>query len=376
MLNSHYLYWSGNMGLAFLISAISVGIAIPQIITISFKKKLFDVPDERKIHKGVVPRLGGVLFKPAILFAITVVLGFDLIKDQTGLLQVFCSDPLPMICGLCALMLLYFVGVADDLVGVRYRSKFIVQILCGVLIVSSGLYINNLDGLCAIGSLPFIVGGIVTVFAIVFIVNSINLIDGIDGLASGISMVALLYFGIMFFISGSYDYALISFASLGALASFFIYNVFGKVEKKKKIFMGDTGSLTLGLLLSFLSIKLSTCNMFEGSSNNLFVLAFSPLIIPCFDVVRVYLHRIKNHKSPFLPDKNHIHHKFLAIGMSSRNAMIVIILSSLCFTAGNILLSFVMNINIIFLIDIVIYTMGNILLTKKIEHRIVNYTLN
>lgn len=164
-----------------------------------------------------------------------------------------------------------------------------------------------------------------------------------------------------------YVYAMLAFATLGVLVPFFYYNVFGNAEHGQKIFMGDTGSLTIGMMLCFLSLKLAMCDPDDDTGNiHPMVLAFSPLLVPCCDVVRVYLHRVRNGKNPFLPDKNHIHHKLLALGIKQRNAMIVIVSVSTIFVLLNILLSLYLNVNWIVLGDILIWTLANIRLTKSI----------
>ena len=128
---------------------------------------------------------------------------------------------------------------------------------------------------------------------------------------------------------GEYVYSLIAFATLGAVVQFFYYNVFGKAEKQRKIFMGDTGALTIGILLCFLALKLCSHNAVDMQGINPLVVASAPLIVPCFDVVRVFMGRIRRGNNPFLPDKTHIHHKLMAIGMTPRLTMITIILCSI-----------------------------------------------
>ena len=209
-----------------------------------------------------------------------------------------------------------------------------------------------------------------TIFVTVFIINAINLIDGIDGLASGLCSIAFLFYGLTFIWFHQYLYAMLAFATLGVLIPFYYYNVFGNAEKGRKIFMGDTGSLTIGIMLCFLSIKVSHLSATVSPHHfNPFVMAFAPLLVPCFDVVRVYLHRVRNGKNPFLPDKNHIHHKLLAIGMRQRTAMVFIVLTSTVLTFLNILLSAYINSNLLLCMDIVLWTTANIFLTKKI-HRL------
>lgn len=360
--------WIINVSLVFVLCVFLAGIVIPQILLIAFRRKLFDVPDERKIHQGAVPRLGGIAFKPVIFFSVFLLLGIDMMVGHTEVLSEIGKDAQPLFFGFCSIIVLYLVGIADDLIGVKYRAKFFVQVLCGVMLIAGGVYLDDLNGVLGVHELPAWIGYLLTVLATVFIINAINLIDGIDGLASGLCSIACLFYGVIFFLFEKYIYSMLAFATLGVLMPFFYYNVFGKVEHHKKIFMGDTGSLTIGMMLCFLSIRLVQCGADEGGKIlNPMILAFSPLIIPCFDVVRVYLHRVRNGKNPFLPDKNHIHHKLIAIGMKQRTVMILIIAVSLLFTLGNILLSKYIEINLLLVIDIAIWTLVNIGLSRRIK---------
>lgn len=237
------------------------------------------------------------------------------------------------------------------------------------MIIAGEMYIDNLHGLLGIHGLPVWIGYPLTVLVIVFIINSINLIDGIDGLASGLCGVATLFYGVVFFLLHEYIYAILSFATLGVLVPFFYYNVFGDANKQKKIFMGDTGSLTIGMILCILCLRLLQCSTTEASAElpNILVLAYSPLLIPCLDVVRVYLHRVRNGKNPFLPDKNHIHHKLLALGMRQRMAMVSIVLVSILFSLCNIFISKYINVTLLVLINVLIWTLLNVWLTYRIK---------
>ena len=362
-------FWVVNSLFVFALSVFCAGVLIPQILLISFRKRLFDVPDERKIHQGVVPRLGGIAFKPVVFFSVALALGISMLLGDGQFLDKVGNESRPLAFGFCTIMMLYLVGMADDLIGIRYRAKFAIQIICGVLVIAGGLWINDLHGLLFIHTLPEWIGYPITLFAVVFIINAINLIDGIDGLASGLCGVAMLFYGLVFFIIGEYIYALLAFATLGVLVPFFYYNVFGDPAKKNKIFMGDTGSLTIGMMTCILSLKLLDGVPVNPSMQqpNAFFLAYSPLIIPCFDVVRVYLHRVRNGKNPFLPDKNHIHHKMLAVGMRQRTVMIAIVLVSVCFTLCNILLSRYINVTLLLILNIFIWTLGNLWLTRRIH---------
>lgn len=363
------VFWTVNSILVCIVCVLFAGVLIPQILLISFRKGLFDVPDKRKIHQGVVPRLGGIAFKPVVFFSVSLLLGTCQLLGYGYMLAGMITESRPLFFGFCSIMLLYLVGMADDLIGIRYRAKFTAQAVCGLMVIAGGLWIDNLHGMFLIHSLPSWAGCPLTMLAVVSIINAVNLIDGIDGLASGLCGVAVLFYGVMFLTANEYIYALLSFATLGVLMPFFYYNVFGDARRGRKIFMGDTGSLTIGMMLCILSLKVCRCFPEETPAGqpNVLALAYSPLIIPCFDVVRVYLHRVRNGRNPFLPDRNHIHHKLLAVGMRQRAAMVTIISISLLFTLCNILLSQYVDITLLLLADIAVWTAANIWLTDRIR---------
>lgn len=364
-------FWTINIISVFFISCIFAGILIPQILLVAFRRKLFDDIDERKIHRGVVPRLGGIAFIPVVFFSITLIIGIDLLTGHNELMSDMGCNVLQLAFSSCALIVIYLVGVADDLIGIRYRAKFIVQIFCGLLLAFSGLRIENLYGFLGISHLPFWIGVLLTIFLVVFITNAINLIDGVDGLASGLSGVALTFYGFIFYNINQYTYSLLAFATLGTIVPFFYYNVFGKAEKSKKIFMGDTGSLTIGIMLSILSIKLSMENVSAVLDNaNGMVFAFAPLMVPCLDVIRVFFHRIRYRKNPFMPDKNHIHHKLLNTGMNSYTTMLVIILFAVLVGVIDIWVSAYIDVNLLLVLNVLLYFTINIILTKYIRKRI------
>lgn len=352
----------------FICDMVVTGLIIPQILLIAFRKKLFDEPDPRKIHQGAVPRLGGIAFFPAMLFSILFVLGIvTMAEGFMGEYEVPVNfRAISMIT--CAVTILYLIGMADDLIGVKYRAKFLTQILAGLFLFVGGVIMDNFHGFLWINQLPLFIQILFTVILTVFITNAINLIDGIDGLASGLSSLAFIFYGILFYAYGLQYYSILCFAALGTLVPFFYYNVFGSANRHKKIFMGDTGALTIGLLLSACSLRL--CMISDSADGvNPAVAAFAPLLIPCFDVVRVYLRRLRRRKNPFLPDKTHIHHKLLALGIPQRVAMPMILI----FGAGLILLNYwlgsIINITFMFLIDLAIWVGANILLTRLIRRR-------
>lgn len=363
-------FWIYTDIAVFIIALLLTGIIIPQILLIAFRRKLFDEVDERKIHKGVVPRLGGIAFLPAIIFSICLVLAVEMSLGFTDVHEIFGGIAQSILYLMCAEMLIFLVGIADDLIGVRYKAKFIAQIICAVFLCAAGSYLHNLGGMFWINEIPAWFGWCVSGFIVVYLVNAINLIDGIDGLASGLSGIALIFYGILLTISHQWVLALLAWAQFGTLVPFFYYNVFGNQKKQKKIFMGDTGALTLGIILSF--IALSITNIDSGiitDHYNKLVLAFSPLIIPAFDVIRVYFHRIRHHRNPFLPDKCHIHHKLLALGFTQRTSLCLILLSAVAFMLVNILLSPYVSATFLLIADLFIWVSANYLMTLTIRKK-------
>ncbi len=357
---------------AFLVSVFLGRIIIPNILIISLRKRLFDQPDGRKVHNRPIPRLGGVTFFPVIVFTFAVVTALRVMVNNISY-EVFTPT---MACEflflIAGLTLLYIIGIADDLVGVRYRKKFLVQIISASLFPVAGLYINNFYDLFGINFIPAYIGYPLTVLLVVFITNAINLIDGIDGLASGLSMVALVIFGVIFMHYSLWNFAILAFICVGVIVPFFAYNVFGNADKGRKIFMGDTGSLTLGYIISFFVIKY--CMYVPGEDMQAYgspvVVAFSVLLVPCLDVVRVVLKRARMGHPLFMPDKNHIHHKFLDMGFTPRKALITIQLMSAAFCAFSFVAVRYMDNTLVFVIDVVVWTLLNIWFNKIINKRL------
>ena len=334
--------------------AVSLGmVIIPRILVISHKKRLYDVPDARKVHTMPVPRLGGLSFFPVILMSMFLVIGFRLYfwdVNVSGLSFNMLYEYLFLFVGMT---LLYLVGVCDDLVGVGYRYKFAVQIAAAFLLVLSGNWFDSFGGLFGIYSVPVWVGVPFTVFIVVYITNAINLIDGIDGLASGLCCIALSVLSVIFFLRGQYVYALLAICTLGILMPFWCYNVFGNANRGHKLFMGDAGSLTLGYVISFLIIHMSVTNEVSPTlSNPYMVIAFSTVLVPLLDVIRVVLHRLREHKNPFLPDKNHFHNKLLRTGMRVRMVMVCIIAISAFFILLNSSLAWRVDITYLFFLNL------------------------
>lgn len=358
--------------LAFIISLIIGLIAIPNIVIIAKAKRLLDKPSSRKVHVDAVPRLGGISFFPSAMIAFCFALGiryyfdFELPLEREG---VFLTEFLFFIAGI---FMLYIIGLADDIVGVGFRQKFFVQIVSASLLILAGLGIDSFEGLFLLNDPGEFITSTFTIISVVLVINAFNLIDGVDGLCSGISVIVLSTFGGWFAYIGEYVYAMMAFSMIGVVVTFFLYNVLGR---RLKIFMGDTGSLTLGFMIAFLGLKFVS---FDTSTYPDTIYLVSPLtllggvlFVPLFDTMRVFLSRIMKGKSPFHADKTHIHHKLLALGFSHLQSTSILLISTVCFLLLTILLSQVLglNINIVFLINILVSVFINFMLNKLSARR-------
>jgi len=282
--------------LAFLVGFILVVLAIPPVIRVAHAKHLFDPVNERKIHNKVVPQLGGVAI--FIAFCITTIIVTDGIRFDE--LKYFIASTIIM----------FFIGLKDDLMDISAKKKLIVQLLAAYILVGMGdVRFTSLYGVFGIHEIGIFGSTLISVFTVVVIVNAFNLIDGIDGLASGLAILASVLLGIWFFMAGFIAYAIMSFALVGSLTGFFIFNVFGI---KNKLFMGDTGSLIVGLLIAGLIISFNELNssLSQGfpAVNASPVISFALIIVPLIDTLRVMSIRIRDKRSPFSADKKHIHH--------------------------------------------------------------------
>jgi len=348
---------------AFLISMTCGFIAIPLILNYCKEKNLYDIPNARKIHTNNVPRLGGISFMPSMILSFIIALFILSSQFHEQKMEINLWSLYFMI----SLIMVYSVGIIDDLIGLSANIKFVVQILAASLLPIAGLYINNLYGLFGIYEIPFWVGAPLTVFTIVFIDNAMNLIDGIDGLCASLSVLALVGFLLSFWREGLYIYCILIAGLTGVLIPYLYFNILGKAEKNLKIFMGDSGSLTLGFILGFLFVKYTMDNRaVMPFCEDRMAIALSFLIVPTFDVVRVVIHRLKMKQPIFDADKNHIHHKLMHAGLSMHQALISIILLALGLLAINIIFYPIIGITFIFLLDIAMYSVFHIVLNTFI----------
>ena len=350
---------------AFLTSFIFAMVIIPWILSVAYKYFLYDIPDERKMHSKPVPRLGGISFFHCIIFS--VLFTYVIFHLFAGTTDRYSASSCFF---LCALLLVYVGGLKDDMIGMRTHYKLLLQFAAALLVVFSGVYINHFYGLFGIEAIAPWIGMPLSVLAIIFIINAMNLIDGIDGLSSGISMIALLVYGVLFLMHDVWYYAVLAFSTIGVLCVFFYYNVFGSIKKKRKLFMGDSGSMMLGLILSFLAIQyMHDVPDFIKPADNVLVVALTPLLIPALDVLRVILLRLRRHKNIFSADCCHIHHKMLDVGLSQSMALIFLLGLTAGFCMINFTLMLFLNTLTIFMIDLVLWTVGNIYLSHLIHKK-------
>lgn len=327
--------------LAFLLAAVIVYKSIPAIIRVAKLKHLYDEPDEeRKVSKEIVPTLGGM----------AIFLGFII----SVVLSSFRMEFLELRYIVVALVIMLFVGLKDDILYISPKSKLIGQIMVSfILVVFANVRFTSLHGLFGLEEINYWVSVPLSMFAITVLTNSLNLIDGIDGLCSGIGFTAASLFALLFYLNDEIEFTLVGMALAGSLFSFFIYNVFGV---KNKIFMGDTGSLLIGFVLSIMTIKF---NEIPFTDHRIFEVvevigvSLAIMIVPILDTLRVFSLRIARGKSPFSADRIHTHHQLLDLGLTHFQASLIYILYNILFFAYTMVLQHYLD-NYVLLIVLVI----------------------
>ena len=282
------------------VSFIITFLGIPVVLQVAEKKKLYDIPDERKLHTRLIASLGGVaIFGGFMLAALLSIQG-----QENYEFQYFFA----------AAMVIFFLGLKDDLMILSATKKFIGQIIAAsILIHLGGIRLDSMYGLFGFEQVPEGFGLALSYLTIIVVINSFNLIDGVDGLAASLGILTMLVFGSYFFAVNMQAYALLSFSMAGSLVAFMIFN-----HHPAKIFMGDSGSLMIGLVNAILVIKF--INVAHEPSVAIPITAsvsigFAILIVPLLDTLRVFSVRIINGRSPFTPDRNHVHHLLLDRGL-------------------------------------------------------------
>lgn len=275
-------------------------LAIPVVMQIAEQKKLYDIPDERKVHTHTVTSLGGVgIFGGFLLAALLSIQGY--LNPE---FQYFFA----------AALVIFFLGLKDDLIVLSASKKFVGQVVAASIIIHlGGIKLDSMHGLFGFDQLPEAFSFALTYLTIIVIINSFNLIDGIDGLAGSLGVLTMLVFGTYFYMVGYQAYALLAYSLGGSLIAFLIFN-----HHPAKIFMGDSGSLMIGLVNSILVIKFINVASDPAIAipiESTVAIGFSIMIVPLLDTLRVFAIRISKGSSPFTPDRNHIHHLLLNWGL-------------------------------------------------------------
>lgn len=305
-----------NVIIATILSFVITYFAIPVLIRVAELKHLYDEPDERKSHKVRIPTLGGLGFFAGFILASAVC--------------VPAKETFPLQYLLAAFFVIFFVGMKDDLVGLSPVKKLVGQLVAAFAIIYLGnLHISNMYGFLGMGELPYHFSLLLTYFTFIVVINAFNLIDGIDGLAGSIGLVVSAVLGAYFLFAHEMLYAVMGFSLAAGLAAFLIYNV-----SPARIFMGDTGSLLVGLVNATLIVKfIDVAGNPAGVMplQSVPAIAFAVLIVPLFDTLRVFTIRMARGRSPFTADRHHIHHYMLALGLSHRQATGVAVASNIGF---------------------------------------------
>ncbi|MFB3390051.1 MraY family glycosyltransferase [Flavobacterium sp. LAR06] len=286
----------------------------PVIIYLCYIKKLSKLPEKRSSHIFKTPTLGGI----GIFF------GFALTLSFIGSILVKYMVIKTLLDLMAALLILFFTGIKDDLLVISPLNKLASQLLAAsVVIIFSDIRISSFDGILGIYELPYVVSISFTFFVFILVINAYNLIDGIDGLAGTVALIIFIFFGFYFLINQQFRQVLVSFSLIGSLIAFLKFNV----SRTRKIFMGDTGTMVIGFIIIYQSVRFLTVNRtlgipFSLSNGPVFILAL--LSLPVTDTLRVFIIRIRNGKNPFKPDRNHLHHYFLDSGFTHIKSTIVI----------------------------------------------------
>ncbi len=317
--------------IVFVISLLGTMICIRSVIAVAREKHLFDEPsEERKIHIYKTPNLGGVGMYCAFLFAAALVI-------PTNLVPYFNSF-------VAASLIIFAIGLKDDLVGLGPTKKFLAQIAAaGIIAFLGDIRFTSFHGLFGVGEISYPLSILITVLINIFIYNALNLIDGIDGLAGCLGLLASMTYAVCFYLTGNWGDCMLAIAFSGTLIGFLYYNI-----SPAKTFMGDTGSLFIGFMLSIFCVRFVEQNRL---STSLFkaapAIALSIIIIPVVDTVRVFMFRIIRGRSPFVADSNHLHHRFINMGFTHMQTTLILLGTSGLFIAAALLLQGIGNAQLI-----------------------------
>ena len=318
-----------NIIFALITAFLITYLAIPKVIFFAEKLRLLDEGGIRASHQGSVPVFGGIAIFSGIIFSL-----------------LFWADIENIQYLLVSILIVFFVGVIDDLLGLSPFKKLVGQVMATLVIIFLGdLQIDNMHGVLGVYDLPIWIGTLFTIFVVIVITNGFNLIDGVDGLAGGIGVISSFSFGVIALLLGQSDMAIVAFTLMGALLGFLKYNLY-----PAKIFMGDTGSLVVGMILSILAINSIHHGLVTETiklPNKGPLLAIAILSIPLFDSLKVFVARIIKGRHPLSPGREHIHHSLLNLGFGHKTtSSILCIFSVLIIGMSYFLLDVNVNIGI------------------------------
>lgn len=331
--------------LTFLTAFIVVLFSTPSLIKVAILKRLFDEPtEERKLHKRVIPTIGGIIIFAGTFFSFVLWFPSDnLLNIDVGnsnylknalALEVTKSALSDFKYILATVLVLFFVGVKDDIIGTAPIKRLTAHVIVALIIVlMADIRIKSMHGIFDIHEIPYWSSIFISLFSIIVIINAFNFIDGLDGLAAGIGCIAAGIFGTWFYLSNDIVMSLLAFSLAGSLFAFLFFNF-----SPAAIFMGDSGSTTIGLMLSVLALKaIETPNaevsdtIISEVQRPIFVMAI--LSYPLIDTLRIFVYRTVKGVSPFEADRNHIHHTLLDTGMSHRSATLTLYTANLLIIA-------------------------------------------
>ncbi len=333
--------------LALITSFALTYLAIPSIINIAEKKNLMDEPGDRGSHSKKIPTLGGIGIFGGVLFSIVLWTPFNLFQDLQYIL--------------CAFIIIFLIGAKDDILPIDPFKKLAGQVFAGALIVfKANIRLTSLYGIFGLYEINYWVSVALSIFTILVIINSFNLIDGINGLSGSISTLIALVLGVWFLLVDHLEFAIIAFAMAGSVIAFLKYNI-----TPAKIFMGDTGALFVGLICSILAIKFIELHQVEADSIYAFksapAVAIGILILPLFDTLRVFTIRIIRGRSPMSADRNHIHHLLLDTGFSHMQATAILIVVNLFYIFIVVKYQDLGNLNLLLLLILIAVLLTSIL---------------
>jgi UDP-GlcNAc:undecaprenyl-phosphate/decaprenyl-phosphate GlcNAc-1-phosphate transferase len=322
--------------LGFITSFSLTYLLIPNIIKVAKEKHLYDVPDARRAHQEPIPRLGGIAIFAGVVLSVTLWTPFQVFADLQYIL--------------CAMVVIFLIGFRDDITSLSPAFKFLGQLFAAcILVFKANIKLTSLYGILGVYEIPDLAASLLSIFTILVIINSFNLIDGINGLSGSIAVLITSTLGVWFLLTDHLEIAVLAFSLTASIIAFLKYNF-----TPARIFMGDTGSLLIGMVCSILTIKFIELHRLEPDSIFAFqavpAVAVGILILPLFDTLRVFTMRLLRGRSPMSPDRNHIHHLLIDSGLNHMQATGILVAVNLLFIFMVLFLQSIGTLNLLVLI--------------------------